>query len=91
MKRALGAVTTWDTFKRMTEGNTGAHDFPNPVATSVHVAPHVREAARQTTPEIHGSNYKEHATGLPHSHESAKAHHTAHGSTEQVKVHHTPE
>lgn len=29
MKRALGAVTTWDTFKRMTEGAVDPVDFLN--------------------------------------------------------------
>ena len=46
MKRALGAVTTWDTFKKMTEGHHGdaeQADFEAPA--HVHVAPHVREAA----------------------------------------------
>ncbi|KAK4539450.1 hypothetical protein LTR36_010927 [Oleoguttula mirabilis] len=43
MKRALGAVTSWDTFKKMTEGGE-EHAIPEPLLF-VHVAPHVHAAA----------------------------------------------
>ncbi|KAK3069340.1 alpha,alpha-trehalase nth1 [Teratosphaeriaceae sp. CCFEE 6253] len=78
MKRALGAVTPWDTFKAMTERNPHAksHAFEPP--THVHVAPHVQEAAGHVghaagkpRGEAHSSALPE---ALPHSHESSHAH-----------------
>ncbi|KAK3686947.1 alpha,alpha-trehalase nth1 [Vermiconidia calcicola] len=79
MKRALGAVTTWDTFKKMTEAadaeeaadvlkKANEHDKS---AGKVHVAEHVRH------------------TALTHSHEDQTAHKAMHGSEER-KEHHGP-
>ncbi|KAK0287378.1 alpha,alpha-trehalase nth1 [Friedmanniomyces endolithicus] len=45
MKRALGAVTTWDTFKKMTEGHGDAEHADFEAPTHVHVSPHVQETA----------------------------------------------
>jgi len=47
MKRALGAVTTWDTFQKMTEGDAdaAAESVAPTSMPHVHVAPHVHEAA----------------------------------------------
>ena len=79
MKRALGAVTTWDTFKKMTEAADAeeaadvlkkANEHDKSVG-KVHVAEHVRY------------------TALPHSHEDQVAHKAMHGSEER-KEHHGP-
>ena len=56
MKRALGAVTTWDTFRKMTEGDTSAvEDMVRGAAGAggegkVHVAAHVQEAVQKQEP-----------------------------------------
>ena len=59
MKRALGAVTQWDTFKQMTEGDVDAAISSVDAPTSVHVSQHVHDVANI------------HHTELPHSHEGA--------------------
>lgn len=51
MKRALGAVTSWDTFKKMTEGDHSGHEhFETP--SGVHIAPHVHAAAQVRHPSL---------------------------------------
>jgi len=47
MKRALGAVTTWDTFKKMTEGDgSAAEEITLGAQHNVHVAQHVHDAVK---------------------------------------------
>lgn len=77
MKRALGAVTTWDTFKKMTEGNgeAAAEAFEPP--SHVHIAPHVQEAAEES---VHVEHHH-----LAHSHESAHGHEATNGVVEGAK------
>ena len=77
MRRALGAVTPWDTFKQMTDAQDAGevlnkateHDSN---AGKVHVTEHVHRAA------------------LPHSHEDQVGHKAMHGSDER-KEHKSPE
>jgi len=79
MKRALGAVTTWDTFQKMTEGDAGAASEIVAPSTHVHVAPHVHEAANV------------HHESLPHSRESQVAHKAVHGGEELPHKHVEPQ
>ncbi|KAI7153053.1 Neutral [Hortaea werneckii] len=52
MKRALGAVTPWDTFRKMTEGDHSAlHSHFEP-PSGVHIAPHVHQAAGSRHPSL---------------------------------------
>ncbi|KAK5105844.1 hypothetical protein LTR62_001974 [Meristemomyces frigidus] len=51
MKRALGAVTTWDTFKKMTQGDAVAAKKAFEPPTSVHVAQHVQDAMHEVQHE----------------------------------------
>lgn len=63
MKRALGAVTSWDTFKKMTEGGD---DLPAvlPEPAAVHVSTHVHDTANGI------GNGPHHPKDPPHSHHS---------------------
>ncbi|KAK3646302.1 alpha,alpha-trehalase nth1 [Elasticomyces elasticus] len=52
MKRALGAVTPWDTFQRMVQGDPLAAQEAFEPPMHVHVAAHVQEAAKLKHDEI---------------------------------------
>ena len=80
MKRALGAVTTWDTFKKMTEA-----------ATADEAARILKKAAEQdkTTGKLHIAEHVHHAA-LAHSHEDEVGHKAMHGN-EQRKEHKAPD
>ncbi|KAK3678894.1 alpha,alpha-trehalase nth1 [Recurvomyces mirabilis] len=65
MKRALGAVTPWDTFRAMTQGDPVAAREAFEAPTSVHVAQHVQEAV--LVDYKHGQH-----VALPHSKEDEK-------------------
>jgi hypothetical protein len=80
MKRALGALTTWDTFKRMTEAATPGQ--------AQAIADEARERERETE-QIHAAEHIHHTT-LPHSHEDEQGHKATHG-TDERKEHKTPE
>lgn len=86
MKRALGAVTTWDTFKKMTEGDVDAANEALEEPQSVHVAPHVQEAAGQSAPPgVYAGPPQEsqhHNAPLRHSHESEHAHRAVYGQAD---------
>lgn len=69
MKRALGAVTPWDTFKKMTEGNHAAAAAAFEAPPGVHVAPHVQEAAEAAQQPNGEVKHR----GLPHSREDQEA------------------
>ena len=80
MKRALGAVTTWDTFKKMTE------------AGNAHEAAHILDQAREhdkDADKVHVAEHVRHAA-LPHSHVDETGHKAVHG-TEERKEHQAPD
>ncbi|KAH9835953.1 Neutral trehalase [Teratosphaeria destructans] len=65
MKRALGAVTSWDTFKKMTEGDPDATQEAAEAPTTVHIAKHVHDTAASS-----GQHNGHHQSDkLPHSHD----------------------
>jgi len=68
MKRALGAVTPWDTFRAMTQGDPKAAREAFEPPTSVHVAKHVEDAVLGGG----GGVNDEHHVQLPHSKEDEK-------------------
>ncbi|KAK5168161.1 alpha,alpha-trehalase nth1 [Saxophila tyrrhenica] len=86
MKRALGAVTEWDDFKRMTEASSAKeaaqileHAHMNDKgAGQVHVAEHVHLAAAGVS-----------SPKLPHNHQDESGHKATHGAAER-KEHHGP-
>ena len=80
MKRALGAVTTWDTFKKVTE------------AADAEEVAHILNKATEHDKDAGKLNVAEHVhhTALPHSHEDEIGHKATHGSEER-KEHKAPE
>ena len=80
MKRCLGALTTWDTFKRMTEAPTALQ--------AQAIADAARDRERKSE-QIHPAEYIHHTT-LPHSHEDEQGHKATHG-TDERKEHKAPE
>lgn len=78
MKRALGAVTTWDTFKKMTEAASSEE------AARIQRKAHEEEAGKvKVAPHVH-------AAALPHSHEDWTANVAIHGSEAKNAEHHGP-
>ena len=79
MKRALGAVTTWDTFKKMTE------------AADAEEAAHILSKATEHDEDAGKLRVAEHVhhAALPHSHEDEVGHKALHGS-EARKEHEAP-
>ena len=87
MKRALGAVTTWDTFKKMTEGNAAAAKEAFEPPKSVHVAPHVQEAVGHDAKQKATEGGNGHLQHLPHSKEDEHAHQAVFGGHENRSAH----
>ncbi len=81
MKRALGAVTTWDTFQKMTQHASPAEMADVLEKATIH---HNEENNVHMTEHIHRA-----ATALPHSHEDHSGHKAVHGDA-QRKEHHGP-
>ena len=78
MKRALGAITDWDTFKKMTEAAT--REEANRI---LHKAQKQAEHAAEVKSDSQSHN------ALPHSHEDGLGHKAMHGNDER-KEHKEP-
>lgn len=79
MKRALGAITDWDTFKKMTEAATTAE------ANKI-----LHKAQKQAEPAKGVKIDAQSHDALPHSHEDTVAHRAVHGN-EEMKEPKAPE
>lgn len=87
MRRALGAITDWETFSRMTEASAALGEQRG------RLLDRMQEHGQE---EEHGiaaaavAVHHTHHEGVPHSHEDALAHKAVHGQEERVE-HHGPD